>query len=96
MQEKNKTKEIRSINNILTKAKKHYSVFFKSFYSSPVAKALIDFNTNRYFEVNDKFLKLFECKKSEVLNHTSIELGFTIENELTSKILKSYKPPRAK
>lgn len=90
MQEKNKTKKIRPVNNILTKAKKHYSVFFKSFYSSPVAKALIDFDTNRYFEVNSKFLKLFECKKSDVLNHTPIELGFTIENELSKRILRKY------
>jgi len=90
MQEKNKTKKIRPVNNILTKAKKHYSVFFKSFYSSPVAQALTDFDTNRYFEVNSKFLKLFECKKSDVLNHTPMELGFTIENDLSKRVLKKY------
>ncbi|HWA05614.1 MAG TPA: PAS domain S-box protein [Ignavibacteria bacterium] len=75
----------------ITSEKRKYKAFFTAFYSSPVAKALIDLKTNRYVEVNNKFLKLFECTKSQVISKTAKEAGFVLKNRQTTKILDEYK-----
>ncbi|NOS86779.1 MAG: GAF domain-containing protein [Ignavibacteria bacterium] len=71
--------------------KKKYKAFFTAFYSSPVAKTLIDLKTNRYIEVNSNFLKLFECTRAQVINKTAKEAGFVLRNKQTTKVLDDYK-----
>lgn len=71
--------------------------FFKSFYSSPVAKALMFGKTGKYFEINIQFLKLFECKRDQVIGKTPDELCLwanqkerkNIKNELSKNKKKS-------
>lgn len=77
--------------NTLTLEKKKCKAFFTAFYSSPVAKTLIDLKTNRYVDVNSKFLKLFECTKAQVINKTAKEAGFILKNRQTRKVLNDYK-----
>ena len=72
-------------------ARKKHKAFFKSFHSSPVAKALLDLNTSKYIEVNRAFLKLFECKKEEVIGNDPVKLGFWADELQKRKILKSYR-----
>ncbi|HAX49232.1 MAG TPA: hypothetical protein DCX92_09645, partial [Bacteroidetes bacterium] len=90
MKEISLKKKTNSIKSVLSEARKRHPAFFTSFYSSPVAKALLDPETNKYIEVNDNFLKLFECRRSNVLNRTPRDLGFVIENSETKNILKTY------
>lgn len=71
-------------------ARKKHSAFFTSFHSSPVAKALLDLNTNEYIEVNRAFLKLFECRKEYVIGKDPVELGFWADKLQRKKVLKVY------
>lgn len=71
-----------------------HQAFFTSFHSSPIAKALLDFKTKKYIEVNRNFLKLFECRKNQVIGKTPRELGFLINNKATKTILKKYQKKR--
>jgi len=77
--------------NTITLEKKKYEAFFTAFYSSPVAKALLDLKTRKYVEVNRNFLKLFECTKAQVINRTAREAGFVLKNKETKKVLEDYK-----
>lgn len=77
--------------NTITLEKKKYKAFFTVFYTSPVAKALLDLKTGRYVEVNSKFLKLFECSKAHVINRTPKQAGFILKNRQTTKVLNDYK-----
>ena len=90
MKEISLKKKTNILKCVLSEARKRHPAFFTSFYSSPVAKALLDPETNKYIEVNDNFLKLFECRRSNVLNRTPRDLGFVIENSETKNILKTY------
>jgi hypothetical protein len=74
----------------VTELKKANPAFFKSFYSSPVAKALISIQTNKYIEVNDKFLKLFECKRKQVIGLTADELNLWASSAQRKNVLKEY------
>jgi PAS domain S-box-containing protein len=78
-------------SKFISQARKRHKAFFTSFYSSPVAKALIDLGTKKYIEVNSNFLKVFDCLKKNVLNKTPYELGFVLQNEETHGILKKYR-----
>src|SRR5256712_11700068 len=49
--------------------------FQKSFYGSPVAMALSALPENRFIDVNESFLRLFEYTREEGIGHTSLELG---------------------
>jgi len=49
--------------------------FQKSFYGSPVAMSLSALPENRFIDVNESFLRLFEYTREEVIGHTSLELG---------------------
>ena len=79
---------VENTGNLERKANK---AFFTLFNSSPVAKALIDINTNRYVEVNRGFLKLFECKKETVIGKNPDELGLWADSSQRSMILKEFR-----
>src|SRR3989441_4550183 len=49
--------------------------FQKSFYGTPVAMSLSALPENRFIDVNESFLRLFEYTREEVIGHTSLELG---------------------
>ena len=49
--------------------------FQKSFYGSPVAMSVSALPENRFIDVNESFLRLFEYTREEVIGHTSLELG---------------------
>ncbi len=49
--------------------------FQKSFYGTPVAMSLLALPDNRFIDVNESFLRLFEYTREEVIGHTSLELG---------------------
>ena len=91
MKIKNSLKKTETAVISLKKAKQRYKVFFKTFYSSPIAKAIIDLKTGRYFEINSGFLKLFACARKDVIGRTPKELGFVLNNNETKKILNKYK-----
>jgi PAS domain S-box-containing protein len=80
--------------SVLSEAKIKHPAFFMSFYSSPIAKALLDLDTHKYIEVNNTFIKLFECKRTYVLNKTPEKLGFIMENAETKEVLKNYRKER--
>lgn len=71
--------------------RKKHRAFFTIFHSSPVAKALIQINTNTYVDVNRAFLKLFECKKETVLGRSPDDLGFWADNSQRTRVLKNYR-----
>jgi len=75
---------------LLLELKKTNPALFKLFYSSPVAKALLFLKTNKYIEVNREFLKLFECKRKDVIGNTPDELGFWANTSQRKKILHDY------
>lgn len=47
--------------------------FAKAFYSSPIAKSMIDLNEGRYIDVNHSFEKLFGYKREEIIGLTVLE-----------------------
>lgn len=49
--------------------------FQKSFYGTPVAMSLLALPDNRFIDVNESFLRLFEYAREEVIGHTSLEIG---------------------
>jgi len=49
--------------------------FQKSFYGTPVAMSLLASPDNRFIDVNESFLRLFEFTREEVIGHTSLEIG---------------------
>ncbi len=65
-------------------------VFFKSFYSSPVAKALLCSKTNKYVEVNKQFLKLFECTRKQVIGKSPDELSLWANQNERKNIQKEF------
>ncbi|MEO8513026.1 MAG: histidine kinase dimerization/phosphoacceptor domain -containing protein [Ignavibacteria bacterium] len=87
---KNKTAAIPSISEL----QKNNPALFQSFYSSPVAKALILNETQKYYEVNKQFLKLLECRREQVIGKTTDELGLWAAPEERTKILKDYRKNR--
>lgn len=90
MIKKGVTVKMNQNKKFITLAKKTHRAFFTSFYSSPVAKALIDPVTKKYLEVNRVFLQIFECKKTHVINRTPEDAGFLIDNNDTKTVLKKY------
>lgn len=87
-----KSKEINNvyINDTLKKAKKENIVFFKAFYSSPIAKALIDLSVNCYVEINKTFLKLFECRKKHIIMRPVGSLGVIIDDKKRKILLNKF------
>ena len=65
-------------------------LFFKSFYSSPIAKALIFLKSGKYIEVNNEFLKLFECSRKQVIGKSPDELNLWANKAERNIILKEY------
>ena len=49
--------------------------FQKSFYGTPVAMSLLALPENRFIDVNESFLRLFEFTREEVIGRTSLEIG---------------------
>ncbi len=88
----NKTIKLPSISELI----KTNPVFFKSFYSSPVAKVLILHRTGKYIEVNKQYLKLFECKREQVIGKSPDELGLLANRNERKKIQKEYRKNNVK
>ena len=65
--------------------------FQKSFYGSPVAMALTALPENRFVDVNESFLRLFEFTREEVMGHTSLELGLWQNPEAREVILRKVR-----
>jgi len=49
--------------------------FQKSFYGTPVAMSLLALPDNRFIDVNESFLRLFEFTREEVIGRTSLDIG---------------------
>jgi PAS domain S-box-containing protein len=50
--------------------------FSTAFRSGPDAMAIAEFDTGRYFDVNEGFERLLGYKREEVIGRTAVELGF--------------------
>lgn len=88
---KNKTgkkSETNSIKEFIKKARVADKAFFALFYSSPIAKSLIELESGIYFDVNRKFLTLLECKKENVTGKKISELRFLINTKGPGKTHK--------
>src|SRR3989442_646679 len=49
--------------------------FQKSFYGTPVAMSLLALPDNRFIDVNESFLRLFEFTREEGIGRTSLDIG---------------------
>jgi len=54
------------------RAEERLAAFFRS---SPLAHSIVDFETNRYIEVNDAFERVFGIPRAEAIGKTGVELG---------------------
>lgn len=66
------------------------SKFSLTFHEAPVAMTLSSLETGRFFEVNRAFAELLALPESEIVGHTSIELGMssTARSEWTRRLLR--------
>jgi PAS domain S-box-containing protein len=74
------------------KLRESEEIFSKAFNSSPLMMALSDFETGRYFKVNDNFCRCTGFTKEDSIGKTSIEIGLLKEedrNKLISRITQS-------
>lgn len=74
-----------------TRTKTSDITFFKSFSASPMAAALTSVKTGNYLDVNQKFLSLFECRRSLVIGKTPDELGFRFDADERKKVLNNFR-----
>jgi PAS domain S-box-containing protein len=61
--------------------------FAKAFRSSPDAVAITTFKEGRFLDVNEGFLKITGYDRSEVIDHTSIEIGLWPSPEFRQDIM---------
>jgi len=62
--------------------------FSKAFNASPIPIAITDFNTGKFIEINDSFLKFFECTSNELMNSSTLKLGIWESESQRAEILK--------
>jgi two-component system, cell cycle sensor histidine kinase and response regulator CckA len=67
--------------------------FYKAFNSSPEGITISTLKDGRYLEVNDAFLRMMECSRSELVGKTAIELEVWAQPEdrarLSSELLRT-------
>ena len=51
------------------------ALFSKTFFDAPVAVSISRRSDGKFLEVNDRFLELYGFERSEVIGHTSLEMG---------------------
>jgi len=71
--------------------------FQKSFYGTPVAMSLLALPENRFIDVNESFLRLFEFTREEVIGRTSLEIGLwsdPVAREVLLEKLRTGEPVR--
>ncbi len=96
MQKRLNTKKKSPSQSSLKELIRTHPALFKLFYSSQMAKALIIPSTYKYAEVNNAFIKLFECRKKDVIGKTPVELGFWADIKERKKILSNFNPIRSR
>src|SRR2546428_2135582 len=65
--------------------------FQKSFYGTPVAMSLLALPENRFIDVNESFLRLFEFTREEVIGRTSLEIGLWSDPAARAVLLETLR-----
>lgn len=65
--------------------------FQKAFHSSAVGMSITRISDTKYIEVNNAFIQMTGYSKEELINHTSVELGFVLNIEEREEVLKQLK-----
>ncbi|MFY7838950.1 MAG: ATP-binding protein [Lacibacter sp.] len=61
------------------------------FYKSPIAKWIVDPQTNILLDVNDSFCELFNMSRKDIIGKTNAEIGLNSSPEIRDEVLKQIK-----
>ena len=86
--------ELKGFEEEIGQIRADHEKFTKAFIQNSIPVAIATLKEGRFIDVSGAFLVFMECKRNEVIGHTSAEIGFITEEERASFIHELNKKGR--